>query len=62
MRKVIYLYYLISYDAEEFLDENTHKYYSDDESEFIKNSKGEPIWILRITDNSTKDFRISEKN
>ncbi len=39
MRKVIYLYYLIAYDAEGFSDENSYKYYSVDKSEFIKNSK-----------------------
>lgn len=44
--------------SEEFSDENKHKYYSEDESEFIKNNKGEQIQILGIADNITKDLGI----
>ena len=58
MRKVIDLYYLISYTVEEFSDEDTHKYHSADENYFTKNKMGEQIWILGVTDNDTKDFRI----
>ena len=58
MRKVIYLYYLIAYNAEDFSYENTHKYYSVDGSRYIKNSNWEQIWLFGAACNITKDFRI----
>ena len=58
MRKVIYLYYLFEFTVEEFSDEDTHKYYSVDESYFNKSRMGEQIWILEIMNNDTKNFRI----
>ena len=57
-RKIIYLYYLIEYETEEFSTENENAYYSVDESQFTSNNQGEQIWVLGITKNTNKNFRI----
>lgn len=58
IREIIYGYYFIEYEAEEYSDENGNKYYSVDESMFCHDINGSKIWVLGITDNISKNFRI----
>ena len=58
IRKIIYEYYLIQYNVESFGEENANKYYSIDESLFVYDVNKTPLWVLGMTNNETKDFRI----
>ena len=41
-----------------FGEENANKYYSIDESLFVYDVNKTPLWVLGMTNNETKDFRI----
>ena len=47
IRKIIYKYYFIQYNFESFCKENENKYYSIN-----------PLWVLGMANNETKDFRV----
>ena len=58
IRKVLYNYYLIQYNVDSFVEENGHRYYSIDESLLFHDVNKSPLWVLGMTDNETKDFRV----
>ena len=58
IRKVLYNYYLIQYNVDTFAEENEHRYFSIDESLFVHDVNKSPLWVLDMTDNETKDFRV----
>jgi len=57
IREILY-YYLIEYETEDFALENAHNHYSVDESLFCHDLNGKQIWVLDITENETKNFRV----
>ena len=58
IRRIIYNYYLIQYNVDQFGEENGNRYYSIDESMFVHDVNKAPLWVLGMTENQTKDFRI----
>jgi len=57
VRLVLYYYYCIIYEAEEFGEEGKAEFFACDESLFTKYNN-EQIWVLNIINTSTKEFRI----
>ena len=43
---------------DKFWEENGYRYYSIDESLFVHDINKTPLWILCMTDNHRKDFRV----
>jgi len=58
IREILYYYYLIEYETEVFALENAHNHYSVDKSLFCHDLNGKQIWVLGITENETKNFRV----
>ncbi len=58
IRETLYYYYLIEYEIEDFALENAHYHYSVDESLFCHDLNGKQVWVLCITENETKNFRV----
>ena len=58
IRKTLYYYYIIEYETEDFALENVHYHYWVDESLFCNDLNGKQIWVLGITENETKNFRV----
>ena len=48
----------MQYKVDPFSEENGNQYFSCDESEFSHDINSESIWVLGITNNTTKDFRV----
>ena len=58
IRETLYYYYLIEYETEDFALENAHYHYSVEESLFCHDLNGKQVWVLCITENETKNFRV----
>ena len=58
IREVIYYYYLLEYEVEEFGSENQNHHFSLDESIFCHDLNGKQIQVLGMTENETKNFRL----
>ena len=58
IRETLYYYYLIEYETEDCVLENAHYHYSLEESLFCHDLNGKQIWVLDITENETKNFRV----
>ena len=58
IRETLYYYYFIEYETEDFALENAHYHYSVDESLFYHDLNCKQIWVLGITENETKNFRV----
>ena len=58
VRKTIYDYYNLQYEVEPFAEENGNQYFSCDKSEFSHDINSDSIWVLGMTSNITKDFRV----
>ena len=48
----------MQYKVDPFSEENGNQYFSCDESEFSHDINSESIWVLGMTNNTTKDFRV----
>ena len=57
MRKIICKYLKIEYQSKPLGEKDAEKYFSVDES-LINHYKGKKVWLLGISDNLSKDFRI----
>ena len=58
VREIIYYYFLLEYECEEFSLENQNHHFSLDESLFCHDIKGKQIWVLGMSENETKNFRL----
>ena len=58
IRRFFSKYYNIVYQSELLGYKNASKNFSVDESLFISDKDHNDIWVIEITDNGTKDFRI----
>ena len=58
LREIIYYYYLLEYEIEDFALENQNHHFSLDESLFCHDINGKQIWVLGMTENETKNFRL----